>query len=142
MIPFVPIGPGGTGVLVDLPTTADPQAVPIGDDLVSVVASAIAASSEVRVSIRRCENTRLPDVELTRSAGLVSVAGQSSFSATDGSVSWAADAITVRVAASAVAHLRPGRYLMAIEEETAVGWRLLEHGRELLLYRTGGGLRV
>ena len=132
----------GDEVTIDRPSEGEPEAVELGCDLVVVITVATSSSSDLLVTIRRCKHSSVADIALSKVIGLISVAGKSSVSAGDGSVAWASGSVTVHVAAAAFAHFGPGLYFLALEEVTAGGRRLPKHSRELMLYRTAGGLRV
>lgn len=133
-------GDGG-GITIDLPTDGGVQDLALGDDLDVLIAVATASTSRLLVSLRRCVNSSLADIELDNVTGLLRVVGVESPSAAAGSVAWAAQLVTVHVAADAFKALRPGDYMLTLEELTVGGRRLLKHSRLILLYRTGGGLR-
>lgn len=135
-------GPVGETVTIDRPSTGEVEGVQLGDDLDIVIAKATAETSRLLVSIRSCLHSPAADIELDSVSGLLLVSGVESPTAGDGSVVWTdAETVTVHIAAAAFKHLRPHSYFLALEEITAAGRRLHRHDRELIVMRTGGGLR-
>lgn len=131
----------GEPVIVNLPTTTGPVDVPLGDDLDAVIAAVTASTSRLVVSLRRCVNSSTVDVELDNETGLLRIAGIESPTATAGGVTWAADLVTVHLDADAFKSLRPGEYVLTLEELTLGGRRLLKHIRSMFVFRSAGGLR-
>lgn len=143
MVNFAPnfYGGGGADVVIELPTSDDPQDVALGSDLYAMIAATTAESSELRVTIRRCESSAKPDAEINSVVGLIAVAGVDSPTAGDGSVAWGEAAVIVFLAAGAFKHFRPGEYTLTLEELPTAGGRLHKHSRTLILSRSAGGLR-
>lgn len=134
-------GDGSESVVIDRPTSGAPEDLALGDDLDVWIAAATASTSRLLVSLRRCINSSTPDIELDSVTGLLRVTGVATPTPADGSVTWAAELVTVHVAADAFKSLRPGEYALSLEELTLGGRRLLKHSRIMMLSRTGGGLR-
>ncbi len=132
----------GEPVTVDRPSTGEPEDWPLGNDLDAVITAATTAGSRLIVTLRRCVNSPIPDVEIDSVAGLLRVTGVPAPTAADGSVvRTSATSVTVHLAAAAFKSLRIGDYQLALEEVTIGGRRLLKHKRLMLAYRTAGGLR-